>query len=155
GNAVDSAREHLTNANGSHGVNRPACASRVLDCEDGFRGRTESIPPIGHQDAAGMSAAALDGNPQAGRSSDFRNYAQRHPVALQEGALLNVEFHECFVIATWQFHILQVPLQVCCAEDRFQRRTITVCELSCSFRSKTGREQAAAKTSDAKARRFF
>src|SRR5882672_6846158 len=102
-----------------------------------------------------MASGAFDGNAQAGRSGNVRDNPERNLFLLEQGALLYVQLYKRFVVAVRQFHFFERCGVSGVAADLLERRSVLVSQSSCGIGRKSAREEAAAETSNSKARGFF
>src|SRR5262249_26297563 len=102
-----------------------------------------------------MSARALDGNSQAGRSRDVRYNPERNVLAFEQRALFNVQFHKGLIVTAGQLYFLELSFESRLLADFFERRPIFIRQFSRGLSGKTSGEQAAAQTPDSKPCRFL
>src|SRR6202011_5540590 len=154
-NAVDRAGKHFAYTDGCNRVKRSAGACCALNRQNQLGGRAKSIATVGHQNSPGVSASALDQDTKTRRGRDFRDNAERSLLALQQRSLFDVQFDECFVVATWQLHPFKIASESSSTADLIERDAIVVRQLSRRLRRKRARQQPASKTSDSKTRGLF
>src|SRR5579863_2626247 len=102
-----------------------------------------------------MSARAFDGNTEAGRSGNPCDDPQGDFLTFQQRALLDLQFHKCFVVCLRQFYFSEVPFESCLPAHFLERGSIFVRQPSRGVRRHVAREQAAPETPDPKTCGFF
>ena len=125
-NAIDRAGKHFAYTDGCNCVKCSAGACCALNRQNQFGGGAKRIATAGHQNTPGVSARALDQDPNTRRGSDFRDNAERSLLALQQRSLLNVQFDECFVVATWQLHPFKIASEPGRTADLIECATVVV-----------------------------
>ena len=77
----------------------PVAAAADFGGQSDLGGGEERVVSARHEDGARMAAFAFDGEAQTGRRGDGGDDAEWNALALQQRALLDVQFDECRVSA--------------------------------------------------------
>src|SRR5208282_3900708 len=102
-----------------------------------------------------MPSRAFDRNARAGGRGNLRHDAQRHPLALEQRSLLDVQFHKPLVISARQFYRVKFPTEPCRAAHFVKRLVVAVLQPPRLLRRERPGKQPAAEASDSKSRWLF
>src|SRR5437773_2634244 len=145
----------LAHSNGCNSVYRSAGERRILDGQNQFRSSAKCVLAISHKDSTGVSTGAFDRNPETRRRSDMSDDAECDALAFQDRPLLNVQFHECLVVASCQLYCCEFACKASRESNLLERCSIAVSQLAGRVGRAGSGKQAASQASDAKARWFF
>ncbi len=148
-------RKDLADADRADGVDRSGSLSGGFHRERQFGGGQEGVPAIGHEHGAGVAAFAFELEPQSGGGCDGSDDAEGDTGALQQGALLDVQFHEGVIVRGGQLHRRERAGEAGGGAHLIEACAIAVVESSGAREIECTGKQTAAETADAKARGFF
>ena len=126
GDAVDRAGMDAADAGGRDRIGAAAGAGGCFDGQNRLGGCAQGVAPAGHQDSAGVSAFAVQGDTQRRRRGDGRDDADGNAGPFEQGALFDMQLDEGGKISRGQPDVGQLTLKSGGPADVVERASLGV-----------------------------